>query len=113
MRTLLASPFCKDLDFVNSLPVVASQLDRLGLCSASSLAALRDYCANRGGWFDAIATHHSIPPVTTSGMSRRAAAKALPIRLIHCGGYARWAKDAEVPDAGLVGDSVAFLPAGR
>ena len=61
---LLAAPFCRDLDFVNSLPTVASQLDGLGLCSASSLAALRDYCANRNDWFDAIAEHHSIPAVT-------------------------------------------------
>ena len=58
---VLAAPHCHDLDFVNSLPTVTSQLDRLGLCPPASLACLRDYCANREGWYDAIANHHSIP----------------------------------------------------
>ena len=60
VRLLLASPFCHDIDFINSLPTVASQLDRLGWCPARHLARLRDYCENRQAWFDAIIDFHSI-----------------------------------------------------
>ena len=64
MRLLLAGPFYHDLDFVNSLPVVASQLDRLGLCDPRHLGALRDYCANRAQWFEEIIEFHAIPELT-------------------------------------------------
>ena len=100
VRLLLAAPHCSDLDFVNSLPTVGSQLDALGLCSSSCLAALRDYCLNRNRWFEDIANHHSIPPCTPTGMTKEEAVKALPIRLVHGGNYGEWAKDAGVADAG-------------
>ena len=87
VRLLLAAPHCSDLDFVNSLPTVASQLDALGLCSSSCLVALRDYYQNRDRWFEAIADHHSIPLRTPTGMTKEEAVKALPIRLVHGGNY--------------------------
>ena len=93
LRRLLAAPFCHDLDFVNSLPTVASQLDALGLCPARHLALLGDYCANREAWFADITAWHNIPPQVDATTTAKDVAKALPIRLLHGGTYAKWVKD--------------------
>ena len=87
LRRLLAAPFCHDLDFVNSLPTVASQLDALGLCPARHLDLLRDYCANREAWFADIIAWHNIPSQVDATTTAKDVAKALPIRLLHGGTY--------------------------
>lgn len=61
---------------------MASQLDKLGLCTTDLLTKLCDYRDRRDYWFEQIATHHDIPEVTSTGASRRDAVKALPIRLL-------------------------------
>ena len=60
LRRLLAGLHCHDLDFVNSLPTVASQLDALGLCEARHLTQLKHYVRDRADWFDAIIGFHGI-----------------------------------------------------
>ena len=101
LRRLLAAPFCHDLDFVNSLPTVASQLDALGLCPARHLDLLRDYCANREAWFADIIAWHNIPSQVDATTTAKDVAKALPIRLLHGGTYAKWVKDFGLRDAGV------------
>ena len=64
LRLLLAHTFCHDLDFVNSLPVIASQLHLLGLCPEEHLSLLKEYCRDRAEWFGRIIDHHRIPPKT-------------------------------------------------
>lgn len=56
----MAGLHCHDLDFVNSLPTVASQLDALGLCEARHLTQLKHYVRDRADWFDAIIGFHGI-----------------------------------------------------
>ena len=101
LRRLLAAPFCHDLDFVNSLPTVASQLDALGLCPSGHLTLLRHYCAHRSSWFDDIIAWHAIPAQIDATTTAKDAAKALPIRLLHGGSYQKWVKDFGVRDAGV------------
>ena len=104
VRLLLAAAFYHDLDFVNSLPVVASQLDVLGYCSSAVVSKLKDYCTNRKDWLTAIIDQHSIPDDLGLGVTARDAAKALPIRLLHGGTYAAWVKEYGVADGGVGGD---------
>ena len=86
IRKLLACGFCHDLDFINSLPTVATQLDKLGLCDSALLSGLKDYVQNRQSWFDEIIAVHEISDVP--GLSEaRDVAKALPLRLLHGGTY--------------------------
>ena len=59
VRLLLSGPLYHDLDFVNSLPTVASQLDALGLCPSGHLTLLRHYCTHRSSWFDDIIAWHA------------------------------------------------------
>ena len=101
MRRLLAAPFCHDLDFVNSLPTVASQLNALGLCPACHLTLLTDYCANRQRWFEDIILWHDIPAQVNPTTTAKDAAKNLPIRLLHGGTYAAWVAEFGLRDAGV------------
>ena len=106
VRLLLAGPFCHDLDFKNSLPTVASQLDALGLCPAHLLTLLKDYVANRGAWFADIIAHHNIPPQPAAGETAEGIAKQLPIRILHGGSYASWVAEFAllgVRDTGVAG----------
>ena len=57
---------------------MASQLDKLGLCTTDLLTKLCDYRDRRDYWFEQIATHHDIPEVTSTGASKRDAVKAAP-----------------------------------
>ena len=100
IRKLLACEFCHDLDFINSLPTVATQLDTLGLCDAAMLTSLKDYVGNRQSWFDEIIAVHQIRDVP--GLSEaRDVAKALPLRLLHGGTYHAWVNEFGVKDAGV------------
>ena len=87
VRLLLASPFCHDIDFVNSLPRVSSQLDDLGLCDTAHLVQLRNYVENRQAWFDRLIDCHKIPDPYDANTAAKDVAKALPIRLLHGGSY--------------------------
>ena len=49
-----------------------------------------DYCANRESWFADIIAWHNIPPQVDATTPAKDAAKALPIRLLHGGTYAKW-----------------------
>jgi len=101
LRRLLAAPFCHDLDFVNSLPTVASQLDALGLCHSNHLTLLKNYCANRDDSFADIIAWHAIPAQVDATTTAKEAAKSLPIRLRHGGTYAAWVTDFGLRDAGV------------
>ena len=78
VRLVLASAFCHDVDLINSLPTVASQLDRLGLCPSEYLVELKDYVANRQAWFDMIIDGHAIP--VTTGLNTEAKDASRPRR---------------------------------
>ena len=100
IRKLLACGFCHDLDFINSLPTVATQLDKLGLCDSALLSGLKDYVQNRQSWFDEIIAVHEISDVP--GLSEaRDVAKALPLRLLNGGTYRAWVEEFGVKDAGI------------
>ena len=101
VRLLLCHLLYHDIDFVNSLPTVACQLDTLGLCSPNSLKALRDYCNLRQEWFDEIIAYHSIPPNTGLDTCARDVAKALPLRLLHGGTYIGWALEFGLGPEGI------------
>ena len=101
VRLILASAFCHDVDLINSLPTVASQLDRLGLCPSEYLVELKDYVAHRQAWFDMITLGHAIPAVTGLNTEAKDVAKALPIRLLHGGTYAGWVREFGVAPCGV------------
>ena len=100
LRRLLAALHCHDLDFVNSLPTVASQLDRLGLCDAVHLVQLKHYVCNRRAWFDAIIGYHNIQARPGDDDTPEGLAKNLIVRILHGGDYATWVKDNGLCDAG-------------
>ena len=101
VRLLLASPICHDIDFVNSLPKVASQLDRLGLCDAAHLVQLKHYVEDRQAWFDQIIDCHKIPSPYDANTTAKDVAKALPIRLLHGGTYLAWVRDFGLEPRGV------------
>ena len=101
VRLVLASAFCHDVDLINSLPTVASQLDRLGLCPSEYLVELKDYVANRQAWFDMIIDGHAIPVTTGLNTEAKDVAKALPIRPLHGGTYAGWVREFGVASCGV------------
>ena len=100
LRRLLAALHCHDLDFVNSLPTVASQLDRLGLCDAMHLVQLKHYVCNRRAWFDAIIGYHGIQARPGDDDTPEGLAKNLIVRILHGGDYATWVADNGLCDAG-------------
>ena len=96
----MAHTFCHDLDFVNSLPVIASQLHLLGLCPEEHLYLLKEYCRDRAEWFSRIIDHHRIPPMTGLDISAKDVAKALLLRILHGGVYESWVKEFNVYNPG-------------
>ena len=62
----------------------------LGTVSASNLEALRELCARRDEVLQDIVKFHGVAGDVELGKTARDAAKDLPIRLLHGGGYAAW-----------------------
>jgi len=110
VRLLLAGTFYHDLDFVNSLPIVAVQLDRLGLCDPKYLGMLRDYCDHRAHWFAEIIEFHDIPERMGVHDTARDVAKALLLRLLHGGTYAAWVEEFGLARRGVGRVTGAGLP---
>ena len=86
LRPLLVGDRLQDVDMVNSLPTIAHHLATsvLGL----NLPALAAYVSDCEHLRASIAQFHGVD---------REAAKALPIRLLHGGGYAAWLHDFGLP----------------
>ena len=60
IRTLLTCHLMLDMDIANSLPSIASQLDRLGLARSQHLEALHAYSQDRDACLDRIIAKHDI-----------------------------------------------------
>ena len=103
MRLLLAGLYYYDVDMVNSLPKVASQLDKLGMVSAANLAALKQLCSSdaaRKAALEEVIARHGIEGTPALGVTKRDVAKGLPIRLLHGGDYEAWMRDNELVEVG-------------
>ena len=89
VRTLLTCHLLLDLDIANSLPCLASQLDRLGLAPSDLLQALQTYSADRDALLARLIRKHRI--VAQGQQSPRDIAKALPNSILFGSSYSAWA----------------------
>ena len=63
VRTLLTCPLLLNLDIANTLPCIASQLDKLGLVPSKFLGALHTYSQGRDAYLTRLIAAHEIGPL--------------------------------------------------
>ena len=63
VRTLLTCPLLLNLDIANTLPCIASQLDKLGLVPSKFLGALHTYSQDRDACLARLIAAHEIGPL--------------------------------------------------